>query len=276
MMLNGFLRSSSAPLLTLSALMVAAFAASVVGILIDARTITGVPAWLKPAKFAISIAIYTGTLAWMIRSISVRPDFIRAMAWIISVTLLVEIVLIDFQAARGVTSHFNGATPRDAAIFTVMGIAIGILWLASAGILAALFQQRFADPSWGWALRLGMLITLVGSALGGVMVGASSHTIGAPDGGPGFPGLGWSSIHGDLRIPHFFGLHGIQVIPALTWLFGRGRTSFVVIAALSYFVFVAILTWQALQGESVFHPDSRVLVAFGLWAVTTLVGLISI
>jgi hypothetical protein len=286
-----FRRSPSAPLIALSLLMLFAFAASVAGIFVDSRTITGVPAWLKPAKFAISIALYTSTLAWLLRYISIWPGFIRSMAWIVSITLLIEIVIIDVQAARGVTSHFNIATGLDQALFSTMGSAIVILWLASAGILAALFRQKFADPAWGWALRLGMLITIIGSASGAFMLqptrtqladaraqhrmpSAGGHTVGGPDGGPGFPGLGWSTEYGDLRVPHFFGLHGVQIIPAIAWLIGRRRTPPVFVAAASYFTFVLILAWQALRGESVFRPDSSVLSAFGIWAVVTLAAAI--
>ena len=44
--------------LTASALlMLAALAAFVVGLAVDPRIITGAPAWLKPAKFAVSTAI---------------------------------------------------------------------------------------------------------------------------------------------------------------------------------------------------------------------------
>ena len=45
--------------------MLAALGASLVGLWVDPRTITGAPAWLKPAKFAASIAIYSLTLAWL-------------------------------------------------------------------------------------------------------------------------------------------------------------------------------------------------------------------
>jgi hypothetical protein len=63
--------STSAPLTATTLLMFAAFIASLAGILLDHRLITGVPAWLKPAKFAISTGIFSGTLAWLYRYLGV-------------------------------------------------------------------------------------------------------------------------------------------------------------------------------------------------------------
>ena len=54
-----------APMTAVGLLMVAALAASLAGMWLDPRTIGGFPAWLKPAKFAASIAIYSLTLAWV-------------------------------------------------------------------------------------------------------------------------------------------------------------------------------------------------------------------
>src|ERR1044071_518260 len=63
-MLSRFWKSS-APLTATSLVMLVALAGAVIGLAVDPRIITGAPAWLKPAKFAVSIAIYAFTLAWI-------------------------------------------------------------------------------------------------------------------------------------------------------------------------------------------------------------------
>ncbi|HSF19415.1 MAG TPA: hypothetical protein VLK65_28085 [Vicinamibacteria bacterium] len=218
------------------------------------------------------------------------------MGWIVSAVVILEVAIIDLQAVRGTTSHFNVSTTLDAALWYTMGSAIGVLWLATVGAMLALFRQRFENPAWGWWLRLGMLVTVVGAAAGGVMTSPTpdqmdairagdsvrtvgAHTVGAPDGGAGLPGVGWSTQHGDLRIPHFLGLHGLQILPMLGWLTLRrhgkrgprdSRIAFG--AAASYVGLIAILMWQALRGQSIIAPDEVTLFALGVWLLATAVA----
>jgi hypothetical protein len=277
----------SAPLTATGLLMVAALLVAVAGLTLDSRIITGAPAWLKPAKFAVSIAIYTFTLAWVFTLI---PEWVRTrrtVGWMTAVAMIVEVVIIDLQAFRGTTSHFNVGTAVDGVLFGIMGLAIVVQTLSSIAVAVALWRHRFEDAALGWALRLGMIITIVGAMTGGLMTRptrqqldaaragetmtvAGAHTVGAPDGGPGLPGTGWSTAHGDLRVPHFLGLHALQALPLLALVLARRRLSdvvrvrFTLIAAVSYFGLFGILVWQALRGQSMVAPDTLTITLFGV------------
>jgi hypothetical protein len=273
-------------------LMLGALAAFLVGIVADPRVITGVPAWLKPAKFAISTAIYMLTLAWIFTYLSEWPRLRRLVGRATVGIFILEVAIIALQAWRGTTSHFNASTPFNATLFAVMGSAIVVQTLMSVLVAVALWRQRFEDRALGWTLRTGMVITIAGASLGGMMtrptesqlaqiaetrqvslVGA--HTVGAPDGGPGLPGTGWSVEHGDLRVPHFIGLHALQVLPVIALLLwwrridDARRARLMVVAGSSYATIFLILIWQALRGQALINPDALTLGALALWAAFT-------
>ena len=271
--------------------MLPVLAASAVGLLIDERLITGAPAWLKPAKFAASIAIYTATLAWIFTYLAEWPRLRRLAGRTTAATLLLEMVIIVVQAWRGTTSHFNIGTPLDALLWSAMGAAIAVQTAASLVVAVALWRQRFPDRAMGWALRLGITIAIAGASSGGLMtrptadqwnearatgrmptVGA--HSVGGRDGGPGVPGTGWSVEHGDLRVPHFLGLHAVQVLPLLALAIRRRTTAvirerLVFAASTSYALLFAILLWQALRGQSLISPDAETLGALLVWMAAT-------
>jgi hypothetical protein len=284
---------ASRPLTAVGLGMLVVFVLSLAGVALDPRVITGAPAWLKPAKFAISTAIYALTLAWLFTYLPDRPRLVRRVGWTTAAVLVLEVAIIDAQAARGVTSHFNVATPVDAALFAVMGVAIVIAWAVAIALSVALFRQRFADSAMGWAIRIGMLATVVGSAIGGLMTSpthaqlaatrethrlmvAGAHTVGAPDGGPGMPGTGWSREHGDLRVPHFIGLHGVQILPGIAWLItglsAARRRRLVLVAGVSYGTLLLVLLAQALAGQPVLAPHGLPGAALAAWLVATTAG----
>ena len=275
-------------------LMLGALAAFLVGLAVDPRVITGAAAWLKPAKFAISTAIYMFTFAWVFTYLREWPRLRRFAGRATAGIFILEVAIIALQAWRGTTSHFNVSTPFNATLFAVMGSAIVVQTLVSTLVAVALWRQKFDDRALGWALRIGMVITIAGASLGGLMtrpteaqlqqiatqqvsiVGA--HTVGAPDGGPGLPGTGWSVEHGDLRVPHFIGLHALQVLPVTAFLLWRRRIEdarrerLMLVAGGSYATVFSILVWQALRGQALIAPDAFTLAALVLWIALT-VGL---
>jgi hypothetical protein len=240
------------------------------GLLLDPRIVTGAPAWLKPLKFAVSTALYAFTLAWVFTFL---PDWRRTRRIVgagTAAAFVLEVAMIAGQAWRGTTSHFNVATPFDAAVFSVMGLVIVAQTLLAAWLAVALWRQPFADPALGWALRLGVLITVLGASTGGLMTRptaaqiadaratrqmlvSGAHTVGAPDGGPGLPLTGWSTRHGDVRVPHFIGLHAWQALPLFVVLVlrrgsDRTRTRIAIAAATVYAAVFGGLLVQALRG----------------------------
>jgi hypothetical protein len=171
------------PLTMTGVLMLPALAIAAVGLIVDPRLITGAPAWLKPAKFALSIAIYVFTLAWMFTFIPGFKKTRRIVGWVTAIVMVLELSIISLQAWRGTTRHFNFSTRLNAALFAVMGMAIVLQTVASIAIAIALWREKFEDQALGWALRLAMIITIIGAFSGGLMTRPTTDQLAAAHGG---------------------------------------------------------------------------------------------
>ena len=88
------------------------------------------------------------------------------------------------------------------------------------------------------------------------------------------PGTGWSVQHGDLRVPHFLGLHALQALPLILLVFARETerrsVRLIMVAAASHLSLFGILLWQALRGQSVIHPDAATMAALATWLLLTI------
>jgi hypothetical protein len=278
------------PLLWLSLAMAASMLATLAGLIFDPRLLDGAPLWAKPFKFSISILVYALTLSWLLAQL---PRW-RRLAWwagtVAAVFLTVEMVIIGGAAAAGNTSHFNVSTPLAAGLWSVMAASIVIVWVAALVVALLLFRAPLGDHARSLAIRAGLVIALIGMALAFLMTGptadqlnnfqgiAGAHTVGLRDGGPGLPLLGWSTEAGDLRVPHFVGMHALQVIPLAALLLELGarripllraaatRVDLLWILVMSYLGALALLTAEALAGQSVVRPDG----VFTIWGVTLL------
>ncbi len=224
----------------------------------DSRSILGLNPWIKPSKFAISIVIYLATMAWLVGYLEIGARVRAFISWSLVLAMVVEIVLIGMQAARGTTSHFNIVTPLDSAIFATMGIVISFAAVVAAYVL---YLYVHAAPDLPapllWGIRLGLAVFLLANVQGWVMAAHLSHSVGAADGGPGLPYVNWSTTVGDLRVAHFIGLHAIQALPLAGLLFTalerrglmRGATLWTAAAAVAYTLVVVGTAVQAFSGR---------------------------
>jgi hypothetical protein len=300
------------PLVWFSGAMLLTTALSVVGLCLDHRTLVGSPLWMKPLKFSISFGLYAFTWAWMI---SLQRRSSPGISWavrsgtVLALTSSIEMVIIIVQTARGQQSHFNYATPFDSALWLGMQATVVVLWLASFLGALLLMRDRNIDPrragmhcrSQIAAVRFGVLISIPGMSLaqlmteptaeqqsalhgGSVLRIVGAHSVGVPDGGPALPITGWSTTGGDLRIPHFVGLHALQLLPMFVMVLGvlsrrwsrlndeSVRLRLVRLAAGLYAALVALLTAQALRGQPLLRPDGWTLAAL---AALLLIGVLA-
>lgn len=288
------------PLLWFAGAMAVTTLISAVGLAVDDRMLVGAPIWAKPLKFSISFVLYGVTWAWLL---SLQTRYRRAGWWMGTVAVVagvVEMAIIIGQTVRGHRSHFNTLNAFDDVLWRTMGITIVVLFVANLIWTLLLWRQGLGDRSLSTAIRLGAVLSLVGMALAFLMVIPTStqiaamvadqptlqgaHSVGVADGGAGLPVLNWSTTGGDLRIPHFVGMHALQAIPLLAalllWLGGRvpllrpeaRRTGLVWAAAGGYAGLVALVTWQALRGQSIVAPDGLTLTALAVLVAAVAVG----
>lgn len=207
-----------------------------------------VNAWNKPFKFAFSIMLYAWTMAWYC---SYLPEFnIELFNLAVIILLGFEILYISIQAGRGQLSHFNNSSVFYLVLFQLMGLAATLITLYTAYIGFLFFQYDLPDLSGAylWAIRMGIIIFVIFSFEGALMGARMAHTVGAHDGNPGIALLKWSKKYGDLRVAHFIGMHGLQVLPFLAFYFLKNISAILVVAML--YGFLALYTLiRALKGK---------------------------
>jgi hypothetical protein len=227
----------------------------------DPRTITGINPWIKPMKFAASVAIFVFTMGWLLEHVRRYRRTVSVVSWGVAVVFAVEQACIFMQAARGTTSHFNvRSSAFNAAVFATMGLMIVVNTALVLVVLYLFFRRPVGDgplaPAYLWGIRLGLVIFVAASLQGFAMTSQLAHTVGAPDGGPGLPFLSWSTRAGDLRVAHSLGLHALQVLPLVGFAFSRRGASerthqvaYTVAFAALYAAAFALLFWQAMLGR---------------------------
>lgn len=106
-----------------------------------ATQIHGVNAWFKPFKFAVSLGLYSWTMAWYCYYIS---DFNTSpFNWTVIILFSLELLYIIFQASKGQLSHYNISTPTYSLLYSLMGLVAAVVTLYTAYIGLLFFTQSF-------------------------------------------------------------------------------------------------------------------------------------
>jgi hypothetical protein len=214
--------------------------------------------WIKPMKFAISFATFVWTVSLFLSVLRIPAWKRRLIRRAIVGSVTVEMLCLAAQAWRNVPAGTGSFA--DFLIFQGTTAMVSVNTVITIWLLVAFSGNRerikIADAAQVLAIRLGIAVFLLGNAIGGFILARGAHTVGAADGGPGLPFVGWSTIAGDLRISHFIGIHAIQIVPLFAFILWRmaprpvlHRRRIGVIAASLAVAFVIVATFvQALLG----------------------------
>jgi hypothetical protein len=220
--------------------------------LLDTRRVGHERVAIKPTKFALSIAVYLLTVAWMlhyVRPARLESGLVQFATWGLLIGATVEFLCIVGQAARGRRSHFNSATPVDAAISTLMGV-LAILFVGMLLPLAweiAARPRADAAPLMAAAIVAGLVLTFVLGALTGVrMARFGAETVGS-GGGRMKPEDRRRTVF-RLRLAHFCGVHAMQAMPLMAFLAlraaGQSAALLLVAGTLGYSVITLTLLFR--------------------------------
>jgi len=214
----------------------------------------GVNAWWKPFKFAVSLGIYSWTMAWYCFYLPSFP--LSLFNWTVVLLWSFELVYIALQASKGQLSHYNSSTPLHVFLYGLMALAATVVTLFTAYVGFLFFKHDFPDlPNYYvWAIRLGILLFVVFSFEGFAMGSRLNHSVGALNDNSDWFILGWSKTVGDLRVAHFIGMHALQVLPLLSYYVVRSTKWTFVLAGLYGLLALSTLV-QAFQGTP-FFPNT--------------------
>jgi hypothetical protein len=232
--------------------------------LMDERLVNGINVWTKPLKFEFSLAVHFVTLALMLGLLTQAARGSRLVGWTLyaaAVSCVAELGYIALQSARGRASHFNADTPIEAALYNIMGI--GALILTIAPIVVGIQIWRNGRAEIGEGLHRGAVLGLVLGGMATIFTAgflSSSFIVetgrwvnGVRNDAGGIPLMGWSGTGGDLRVPHFFALHLMQVLPVLGLMadhWAKGRSLAIVYAGVGVWLVIVAGTFaQALNGN---------------------------
>lgn len=198
---------------------------------LDARLLHGVSVWLKPWKFQVSVGVYLLTLCLFMAGLPAeeqRSRWARVLVWTAVICGLFEVAYISWQALLGQASHFNLSSPFHITMYSLMGVGAVLLTTSSLvlAVLIARCPSYAASPGMRLGIVQGLALTWVlGLGFGAYMSAqATGHWVGgAPTDAGGLPIVQWSRSAGDLRVPHFFGIHAMHFVPFFAWLVGLAR-----------------------------------------------------
>lgn len=244
-------------------------------LLLDGGSWEGPVSWRKAITFGFSFGITTLSLAWVMNFF---PKY-RLRNWLLmgtlGVAMFVEVFLVTMQRWRGTASHFNFSTPFDAAVFSWMGVMIGLVGIVVLLMTLWSFFSLKTTSSMALAIRVGLVLLVISQTFGGIMISNGLQKVFESETqkfvSSGIESASIFGSAGNMKVPHAVTLHAIQVLPLLAWLLfftkwnESRRTQITLMASVGYIGLATVIAIQTFSG----------LAAIALGLLATLVFVLS-
>jgi hypothetical protein len=170
----------------------------------------------KPTTFGLSFGLTLINVTLIASFVSLSNRKRTLLLGVFAAACVCETFLVSLQAWRGVPSHFNTATPFDAAVARALAVGGFALVAVIVSLTVAAFRDRRSLPR---ALRQAILIGLV-ALVGAQVAGAVMIATGVRLVVTGRPELAYAT-GGWLKPLHAVLMHGILVLPLLAWAISK-------------------------------------------------------
>ena len=213
--------------------------------------------WRKPILFGTS----AGMTVWSIGYIMPRLRRVRGdlwLAWMFSISMLVEVGLITLQTWRGEASHFNYTTAFNSTVGHTMLVMITFATIVIIYLAARALRYLDVESDVRLAINSGFVFLVLSCIIGFVISDYGNHeaVIGKNP-----------SIYGEAgvtKFPHGVAIHAIQFFPFACWvlhLLGvslnwRKQIVWGLIVIMSVMLIFAVV--QTLRGKARYDLTQRV------------------
>lgn len=189
--------------------------------LVDGGPWGGPLSWRKPVTFGISF----GLTALAVAGIATYLRLGLRAGWLLlgglGVASALEVAWATLQAWRGIPSHF-APEGVDEVLFAAAGFSIAVVGAILVAVTVLAFRRPIAPAGMALAIRVGLVLLLVGQGLGEAII-ANGKAIDRP---PTEVDLAVFGAAGAMKVPHAVALHAVQVLPLLAWLLDRASLTY--------------------------------------------------
>jgi hypothetical protein len=218
--------------------------------LFDDTQVLGKNAWINPMKYYFSIGIFIWSMGWYLHYLN-NTLHRNILIWGFLFTTILQTSIVLFQSIRGVSAFYNQNTPFDNLVFGFQSVnnIIFILLMLVTTYLFYFQKKNSKSQHFTWGIRMGMIIFLIGLFIGVYMsivnknIYVNNNAI--------LEKITLNKKQINLKIPFFLGIHGLQIIPILSYYFFQSKKQ-VVNFTLLYFIMIVLFLFMAAINLTIF------------------------